>query len=110
MIREKKSDLKIKDEDIETFIDRCETLNEYVSKTPELGENYQVGHTFFAEVVDIYKSMQGIHSGSLNFLKHPVNVLWEISIKPILMAFLGNMDADTKKEKINAFHKLWIGG
>ena len=110
IIREKKSNLKIKDEDIETFINRCESLNENVSKTPELGENYQVGHTFFAEVVDIYKSMQGIHSGSINFLNHPVKVLWEISIKPILMAFLGNMDADTKKEKINAFHKLWIGG
>jgi len=110
MIRQKKADIKISDEDIETFIDRCESLNKEVSETPELGENYQVGHTFFAEVVDIYKSMHGIHSGRLNFLNHPVNVLWEISIKPILLAFLGNMDADAKKEKIKAFHKLWIGG
>lgn len=110
MIRQKKADLKISDEDIETFIDRCESLNEDVSNTPELGENYQVGHTFFAEVIDIYISMQGIHSGRLTFLQHPVNVLWEISIKPILMAFLGNMDADTKNDKINRFHKLLIGG
>ena len=109
MIRQKKADLKISDEDIETFIDRCESLNEDVSNTPELGENYQVGHTFFAEVIDIYISMQGIHSGRLTFLQHPVNVLWEISIKPILMAFLGNMDADTKNDKINRFHKLLIG-
>ena len=54
--------------------------------------------------------MQGSHSGRLTFLQHPVNVLWEISIKPILMAFLGNMDADTKNDKINRFHKLLIGG
>lgn len=112
MIQQKKKELEmnISDADIETFINRCERLNKEVSAMPELGENYQVGHTFFAEVVDIFKSLKGVHSGRLYFLNQPVNILWEISVKPILQAFLGNMDADTKRDKINDLQKVLING
>jgi 5-methylcytosine-specific restriction protein B len=110
MIQQKKKELgmNISDTDIEIFINRCERLNKEVSAMPELGENYQVGHTFFAEVVDIFKSLKGVHSGRLYFLNQPVNILWEISIKPILQAFLGNMDADSKRDKINDLQKVLI--
>lgn len=109
MIQEKKKKLKIKfdDVDIEIFVKNCERLNNEVSAMPELGENYQVGHTFFSEVVDIFKSLKNIHSGRLYFLQQPVKILWEISIRPILQAFLGNMDADVKKEKINELKKVF---
>jgi 5-methylcytosine-specific restriction enzyme B len=112
MIQHKKRELKmnISDTDIETFINRCERLNKEVSAMPELGENYQVGHTFFAEVVDIFKSQKGVHSGRLYFLNQPVNILWEISIKPILQAFLGNMDAESKRDKMNELHKMMVNG
>ncbi len=112
MIQQKKKELemKIDDADIETFINRCEKLNKEISAMPELGENYQVGHTFFAEIVDIFKSLKGIHSGRLYFLNQPVSILWEISIKPILQAFLGNMDADSKKDRINELQKVFTNG
>ncbi|NML37354.1 AAA domain-containing protein [Chitinophaga sp. G-6-1-13] len=112
MIQEKKAELemKIDDADIETFISRCEQLNKEVTAMPELGENYQIGHTFFAEVVDIFKSLKGIHSGRLYFLNQPVNILWKISIQPILQAFLGNIDADAKRDKINDLQKTLING
>ncbi len=112
MIQHKKEELEIKidDADIETFISRCEKLNTEVSAMLELGENYQVGHTFFAEIVDIFKSLKGIHSGRLYFLNQPLSILWEISIKPILQAFLGNMDADSKKERINELQKIFTNG
>jgi 5-methylcytosine-specific restriction protein B len=102
--------MKITEEDIELFINRCERLNNEVSAMPELGINYQIGHTFFAEVVDIFKSLKGVHSGRLYFINQPVSILWEISIKPILQAFLGNMDADTKNEKIKELQKVFING
>jgi len=112
MLQHKKRELQmnISDADMETFINRCERLNREVSAMPELGENYQVGHTFFAEVVDIFKSLKGVHSGRLYFLNQPVTILWEISIKPILQAFLGNMDADSKRDKINELQKVMLNG
>lgn len=110
MVKDKKKNLQvnISDNDIDTFANRCEKLNREVSAMPELGENYQIGHTFFAEVVDIFKSFKGIHSGRLVFLNQPVSILWEISIKPILQAILGNMDADSKKEKISELQKAFM--
>jgi 5-methylcytosine-specific restriction protein B len=112
MLYHKRDNLKMKitDEDIELFINRCERLNNEVSTMPELGINYQIGHTFFAEIVDIFKSLKGVHSGRLYFLNQPVSILWEISIKPILQAFLGNMDADTKNEKIKELQKVFTNG
>lgn len=112
MLYHKRDNLQIKitDEDIDLFINRCERLNIEVSHMPELGINYQIGHTFFAEIVDIFKSLKGVHSGRLYFINQPVNILWEISIKPILQAFLGNMDADTKNENIKKLQKVFING
>jgi len=112
MIQQKNEELEmnINGTDIEAFIHRCEQLNISVSGMPELGENYQVGHTFFAEVVDIFKSLKSVHSGRLYFLNQPVNILWEISIKPILQAFLGNMDADSKRDKINELMNVLVNG
>lgn len=112
MLKEKNGIQKtnINENDIDTFANRCERLNREISGMPELGENYQIGHTFFAEVVDIFKSFKGIHSGRLIFLNQPVNILWEISIKPMLQAILGNMDADSKNDKINELNKVFLNG
>ena len=112
MLKEKNKNLttNINDNDLDTFANRCEKLNKEISAMPELGENYQIGHTFFAEVVDIFKSFKGIHSGRLVFLNQPVNILWEISIKPMLQAILGNMDTDTKNVKINELQKTFVNG
>ncbi|WP_294309401.1 AAA family ATPase [uncultured Chryseobacterium sp.] len=110
IINEKRHSLKISinDTEIETFINKCEQLNNEISQIPELGENYQIGHTFFAEIVDIFNSFRNIHSGRHYFLNQPVNILWEVSIKPILQAFLGNMDADSKSQKINQLQRIFI--
>lgn len=110
IINEKRHTLKISinDTEIETFINKCEQLNNEISQIPELGENYQIGHTFFAEIVDIFNSFRNIHSGRRYFLNQPVNILWEVSIKPILQAFLGNMDTDSKSQKINQLQRTFI--
>jgi 5-methylcytosine-specific restriction protein B len=112
MIIAKRDKLKmsINDDDIENFISRCEQLNNQVASMPELGVNYQIGHTFFAEVVDIFNTLKEIHSGRLYFIKQPLKILWEISIKPILQAFLGNMDAESKKEKMEELKNVFLGG
>jgi 5-methylcytosine-specific restriction protein B len=112
MIKEKRKapPLKISDADIEIFIERCTKLNGKISTSPELGINYQIGHTFFAEVVDIFRSMKDRHTSRPNFLKHAVPILWEISIKPTLDAFMGNMEPELKKQQINSLQEMFING
>lgn len=111
MIWEKDKNLKTKlgIEEVERFIKNAEKLNQEITKLPELGEQYQVGHTFFADVVDIYlsyKELNGYSNRIQNKLYRnggAVEILWDISIAPILSAFLGNMDKDSKMDKMSEF-------
>lgn len=79
--------------DIEPYITACKALNDKISVHPQLGEQYQIGHTFFAEIVDI---MEQLSEQTKQFTKAR-QILWDISIKPILEAYMGNMDKETIK-------------
>ncbi len=100
---------KLKKNPISTFDDNaqndyiqcCSLLNKSIDKDPELGPQYQIGHTFFAELVDIWKDMprKGI--------KNVKTILWNISIGPMIEAYLGNCDKDTKENKIAEYKTIF---
>lgn len=79
------------DEILQQYVDFCTNLNNIIEKDSDLGEQYQIGHTFFAELVDIWKDMPG---KEIKFVK---TILWNISIDPMIKAYLGNCD-DTKMD------------
>lgn len=113
IINNKKETLRsnIKDDDIEEYIARCTKLNETIEAIEELGKQYQIGHTFFAEIVDIHEAFRGIEGfPRLKLLRKnaAVKVLWDISIKPMLEAFLGNMDRLTKEDHINKLAEIFL--
>lgn len=105
---------RLREEEVERFINNANALNRAVVELPELGEQYQIGHTFFAEVVNIFKSYKEL-KGYYNRLQTQIfrydgaaKILWEISIEPILSAFLGNMDKESKTEKLNELKKIFL--
>lgn len=113
MIKSKQKELepKISDDDIEKFATRCEILNKEIKKSDELGEQYQIGHTFFSEIVDIYtqySSIQGKKPESIFKKNGAIKILWDISIRPMLDAFFGNMDKQTKQSQINTLEKVYF--
>lgn len=113
IIRYKKKVLKsnIKDEEIDEFISRCTALNTAIESIEDLGKQYQIGHTFFAEIVDIHESfrnLEGFPRLKLMRKNASVKVLWDISIKPMLEAFLGNMDRTIKEEHINKLSQILL--
>jgi len=100
-------------EDLDRFINNCEALNTEIESTEELGSQYHIGHTFFAEIVEIFNqfsSIQGTEIKSIFINNGPVKILWDISIKPMLEAFLGNMDKQTRQEKIISLENIFING
>lgn len=104
---------RINTTDLPRFINNCAVLNSEIEKTEELGSQYHIGHTFFAEIVEIFNqfsTIQGIELKSIFNKNGPVKVLWDISIKPMLEAFLGNMDKQTRQEKINGLENIFING
>ncbi len=90
----------------------ADNLNRAIRQLPELGEQYQIGHTFFGEIVSIYKSYKEL-GGYKSLPKQlyrkegPAQILWDISIEPMLKAFLGNMDTETRTEKIAELKKIY---
>ncbi|MFV8361437.1 AAA family ATPase [Flavobacterium sp. LS1P3] len=115
MIREKQGSMifKVNADDLSRFIHNCDVLNMEIEKTDELGSQYHIGHTFFAEIVEIFNqfsAIQGIVTKSIFIKNGPVKVLWDISIKPMLEAFLGNMDKQGRQEKINGLENIFVHG
>lgn len=85
-------------DNIDDFVNSCVALNNVIGN--RLGEEYWIGHTFFAEIVDIRKET------NLDLPKAK-EFLWNISIKPMIEAYCGSMDNGGKKSFVqeckNAF-------
>lgn len=100
------------EEEMERFIHNCTELNRKIDAIPELGQQYQIGHTFFAEIVPIYKQYK-TYNGCKSLKKQifradgPAQILWEISIEPILSAFLGNLNTEAKAKIIKELQQTY---
>ena len=93
------------------FIDKATALNQEICSTPELGEQYEIGHVFFAEIQNILKSFsnQRLYWGSSKTPKEPVKILWKISILPMLTAYLDNIDVDSKNIILQKLERTFYG-
>jgi 5-methylcytosine-specific restriction protein B len=113
IIDNKKNKLqKINDEEIELFIEKATMLNKNISTIEELGKQYQIGHTFFAEIIDIASQFAG-HTGYINRISifkngGPVETLWNISIEPMLDAFFGNLDEQQKIDHLKEMKEILL--
>lgn len=101
------------DAEIKTFIENAVSLNNKISSIPELGKQYQIGHTFFGEIVDIFKSYREI--GGYKALQKqiyrnngPASILWNISIEPMLKSFLGNMEPDDSLRILKDLNSIYF--
>lgn len=96
------------------FINCCTALNNYISNDiEELGESYQIGHAFFAELSKIYKehyNLVGKGRSKEKLFREAKDILWSISIEPMLVAFLGNTDKASVKEYIKKAYLLYTNG
>lgn len=104
---------KLKGDEVNRYLQNCKALNAELRKMPELGPQYEIGHTFFGEVVEIFNSYKAIHGYSNQLSKQifrnggAIDIIWSISIEPIIEAFLGNLDKESKQTHIKALEKTF---
>ncbi len=105
---------KIDEDEINSLIERSSKINDQIGRLNELGKQYEIGHTFFSEIIDIarqYSARPGYINGIKLFKPDgPAQVLWNISIEPMITAFLGNLDDTLKEERINEMREMFING
>lgn len=111
--------IEIKPEHIDELVRRASAINESLEKDEDFGKEWEIGHTFFAEIVDILKSVKTNKTNHVLYVKsndtltnakEPIVVLWHISIKPMLEAYCGNLDKNTKLTKMKKFESLFLSG
>ena len=94
----------IKKSDIEDFVGICTKLNKKIDDPKgDLGPQYEIGHTIFAEIIPIFSG-----TPSSKF-KDAQKILWNISIKPLLEAYFGNVDQKDLKKKTDPYYKEFFG-
>jgi len=103
----------IREEEMERFIQNAKQLNKKLAQIDVLGKQYQIGHTFFAEIADIYHSFLRINQKSrLNqkiYRKNgPIDILWDISIEPMIRSFLGSMDEKIVEKELNELNEILL--
>ncbi len=79
--------------DIDSYCKSCTDINKGVGDA--MGEAYHIGHTFFAEIADIYIKLKS--DGISDAWKKAKKILWQISIRPTLDAYCGSMEKGDKE-------------
>lgn len=102
ILNDKIANTNIEENELEDYIKKCKEVNNSIKNNPDLGDRYEIGHTFFAEVIDIFNSLDN------KKLEKASEVLWNISIKPMIQAYLGNLDKDTQKNTIKTIEGQFL--
>lgn len=80
---------------IEDYCKQCEDLNNVI-RGSELGDNYVIGHAFFADIHKILDRFEGTQKW-----EKAKRILWQISIRPIIEAYCGSMDKSERNKLLN---------
>ncbi|MGK6352729.1 McrB family protein [Parapedobacter sp. DT-150] len=106
MIESSLQNLRINGEFIDGFITNCKAVNSEINKDPDFGAQYQIGHAIFAEINGVVKTFRDTGKHSKN-LKEVTNILWKISIRPLLEAYYGNADAATRETRLKTYEQIF---
>jgi len=92
-------------EGLEELSKRAISINLKISEFHGLGKQYEIGHTYFADIVDFLKAhvMNRKQKGQVLFStigewKEPVQRLWLHSLKPLLEQYLSGVDSSERSE------------
>jgi len=98
----------VNDDDIATYISddkkdfgRCRLLNNYINKTLNLGDSYELGHSYFMNIK--------IYNGKIP--KNAYNNLFDLELAPLLSEYLRAEISSPKelKDKLSCMKKIFTG-
>ena len=87
--------------EFEILADRAVRLNDLITGNSYLGEQYQIGHTYFCDVVSFAQRYLAATEARRNRVLFsgrgvaldPVLTLWRYSLKPLMTQYLSGIDA-----------------
>jgi 5-methylcytosine-specific restriction protein B len=109
---------RLKD-DMERFAGRAERLNELIAGSSILGRDYEIGHTYFFDVVGLLAKAEHLHRqyAARQFLwsskgeaREPVRDLWQMSLEPLLDQYLQGADAESRLAELDKLGRSFLLG
>ena len=104
--------------EFETLTERAEFLNERIAQHPSLGEQYQIGHTYFCDVVSFIETELAaqprmrfvLYNSRGKGRQQTMGVLWRYSIAPLLEQYLSGVDSAERKSFLDQAESLLMTG
>lgn len=103
---------------LEVFADRATELNELITASPELGEQYEIGHTYFADIAFFIGRWAVGRSRRPNAgrwlwkgggkTEQPLDDLWARSLRPLLEQYLAG--SEVRDSELGALHRAFTAG
>jgi 5-methylcytosine-specific restriction protein B len=109
---------RIQDE-IELFTARAEQLNEQIAASSLLGRDYEIGHTYFFDIVGLLAKSERLHreTRASQFLwnrrgegHRPARDLWRMSLEPLLDQYLQGVDAESRASELDRLGQIFLMG
>lgn len=104
--------------EFEVMAERAAIINDAIAKYPTLGKQYEIGHTYFCDVVSFigkdlteYPQRQTVlfnKSGSGR--PSTVGALWKYSIEPLLQQYLSGVDNEERQAFVGKLQGLLLQG
>jgi 5-methylcytosine-specific restriction protein B len=96
-------------EEFEVLADRAVEVNRLIEKHPFLGRQYQIGHTYFCDVVYFAGKVLAEEPRRKRLLftnaldaRTPVERLWRYSLKPLIEQYLSGVDASERDKVLHS--------
>lgn len=100
-------------EEIEILADRAALLNRHIKESHLLGEQYQIGHTYFSDIIPFcvqfnVSARQGLFDNGQ--AREAIKALWRCSLKPLIEQYLSGSDLIDRKEFISKAESIFLRG
>jgi 5-methylcytosine-specific restriction protein B len=104
--------------EFQTLAERAERLNKLIDGNSTLGPQYQIGHTYFCDVVAFAhrfliaseKRRNRVLFNSRGWALDPVVALWRYSLRPLLEQYLSGIDADERGALLKSAEAALLAG
>ncbi len=104
--------------DIELLADRAQQLNDLVRDDPLLGSQYEIGHTYFLDVVGLVARSPRVQAGrshrghylwgSNGKVQPPLYDLWRYSLEPLLVEYLAGVNPEARDELLATLRDAFL--
>jgi 5-methylcytosine-specific restriction protein B len=106
-------------EDVDLLAERAARLNAEIRGSRLLGEQYEIGHTYFFDVVGFVERWPKVRPRGQRPKRYlwkddkplpPAIALWRFSLKPLLDEYLAGIEPDARDREVAKLREVFLDG